>query len=141
MTIDASGGVQPADDAGTHPCSVTNEQALRTLRLRRAELGESTSALEQALAAPAPGRVAAWAERVHVALVELSGDFRDHVDIAEGPGGVYRAVVSPRRGCPTRWLTCVRSTPTPTTSSRACSALAVPPAPRTSTASRSWERR
>ena len=93
MTIDASGGAQPADDAGTHPGSLTNEQALRTLRLRRAELGESISALEQALAAPAPGRVAAWAERVHVALVELSGDFRDHVDIAEGPGGVYRAVV------------------------------------------------
>jgi hypothetical protein len=94
VTIDASDGARPAEGAGTHPGSVTNEQALRTLRLRRAELSESISALEQALAAPAPGRVAAWAERVHVALVELSGDFRDHVDIAEGPGGVYRAVVT-----------------------------------------------
>jgi hypothetical protein len=60
--------------------------------VRRAELHESISALEQALAAPAPGRVDAWAERVHVALVELASDFKEHIAIAEGPNGVYRAV-------------------------------------------------
>lgn len=71
----------------------THGQALEALRLRRAELRESMSALEQALAAPAPGRQQAWAERVHVALVELSGDFREHVDVAEGPQGLYRQVL------------------------------------------------
>jgi hypothetical protein len=51
-------------------------------------------ALEQALAAPAAGRRGAWAERVKVALVELSADFREHVGITEGPDGLYSAVLS-----------------------------------------------
>ena len=58
--------------------SPTNDQAIEALRVRRAELYESMSALEQALAGPAPGRLDAWAERVHVALVELVSDFRTH---------------------------------------------------------------
>ena len=74
--------------------SPTDEQAIEALRVRRAELYESMSALEQALAAPAPGRLDAWAERVHVALVELVSDFREHIAIAEGPNGVYRRVLS-----------------------------------------------
>jgi hypothetical protein len=73
--------------------SPTNDQAIEELRVRRAELHESMSALEQALAAPAPGRVDAWAERVHVALVELVSDFREHITVAEGPNGVYRGVL------------------------------------------------
>jgi hypothetical protein len=73
--------------------SPTNDQAIEELRVRRAELYESMSALEQALAAPAPGRQDAWAERVHVALVELVSDFREHIAIAEGPNGVYRGVL------------------------------------------------
>src|SRR4029450_7929906 len=44
-------------------------------------------------AAPAPGRLDAWTERVHVALVELFSDFREHIAIAEGPNGVYRGVL------------------------------------------------
>ena len=71
-----------------------NDQAIEALRVRRAELSESMSALEQALAAPAPGRQDAWAERVHVALVELVSDFREHIAIAEGPNGVYGGVLS-----------------------------------------------
>jgi hypothetical protein len=52
--------------------SSTPEQAfLEELRRRRADLLESISAVEQALAAPAPGREARWAERVYVALVAL----------------------------------------------------------------------
>jgi hypothetical protein len=74
--------------------SPTNDQAIEELRVRRAELYESMSALEQALAAPAPGRLDAWAERVHVALVELVSDFREHIAIAEGPNGVYRGVLT-----------------------------------------------
>jgi hypothetical protein len=70
------------------------DPGLDVLRTRRAELRESMDALEQALAAPAPGRAAAWAERVHVALVELAGDLRLHVDSAEGPDGLHRAVLA-----------------------------------------------
>jgi hypothetical protein len=51
------------------------------------------AALEQALAAPTPGRHAAWAERVDVALVELSADFGEHVAVTEGSDGLHDAVV------------------------------------------------
>lgn len=68
--------------------SSTPEQALwGQLQRRRAELLESIGAVEQALATP--GREAHWAERVHVALVELDADFRGHVQITEGPHGLY----------------------------------------------------
>jgi hypothetical protein len=68
------------------------------VRRHRAELRESIDALEQALAAPAPGRAEAWADRVQAALVELAGDFRTHVEVTQGPDGFYRDVLttSPR---------------------------------------------
>ena len=37
---------------------------------------------------------ARWAQRVHAAAVELSGDFRDHVEITEGPDGLYRELLA-----------------------------------------------
>lgn len=83
----------------TEPSLPAPERAfVESLRARRSELRESMGALEQALAAPARDRVGAWAERVHVALVELSGDFRAYIDITEGPDGLYRRVLttSPR---------------------------------------------
>ena len=67
---------------------------LPALRMRRSELRESMAALEQALAAPAPGRIAAWAERVHVALVELSADLRTHLQLTEGSDGLHSEVVT-----------------------------------------------
>jgi hypothetical protein len=66
------------------PNSSTPEQAfLEELRRRRAELLESMSAVNTRWPhlRPAARR---WAERVHVALVELSADFREHIDITEG---------------------------------------------------------
>ena len=71
---------------------------LEELRRHRAELRESMSALEDALAAPATGHAARWAQRVHVALVELAGDLREHIEVTEGPDGLYRDVLtsSPR---------------------------------------------
>ena len=67
------------------PSSSTPDQALlEALRRQRAELRGSMSALELALAGPAPGGRVRWAERVHVALVELSADFREHIDVTEG---------------------------------------------------------
>jgi len=48
---------------------------LDALRQLRAELRGSMDALELALASPAVSRVGAWAERVSVAVGELSADF------------------------------------------------------------------
>jgi hypothetical protein len=81
------------------PNSSTSDQAfLEELRRHRAELRESMSTLEDALAAPATADQARWAQRVHVALVELAGDFREHIDITEGSNGLYRDLLktSPR---------------------------------------------
>jgi ElaB/YqjD/DUF883 family membrane-anchored ribosome-binding protein len=61
---------------------------LSGVRRRRAELRDSLSAFESALAAPAPGRLPQWTERVCAALMELSADFREHVAIAEAPDGI-----------------------------------------------------
>jgi hypothetical protein len=72
------------------PSPATPDQALvEALRRQRAELRGSMSALELALAAPAPVGHVRWAERVHVALVELSADFREHIDVTEGHDGLY----------------------------------------------------
>ena len=81
------------------PNSATPDQDfLEELRRHRAELRESMSALEDALAAPATSDRERWAQRVHVAAVELAGDFREHVDITEAPNGLYRELLktSPR---------------------------------------------
>ena len=67
---------------------------LLAVRAHRAELRDSIAALEQALAGPVPGRVAAWAERVHVALVELSADLRVHIELTEGVGGLHVEVLA-----------------------------------------------
>ena len=64
---------------------------LAAIRQRRAELRESMNALELALAAAAPADATShWVERVHAALLELSGDFRQHVAVTEGPDGLYQ---------------------------------------------------
>ncbi len=69
--------------------SAPDQAFLEGLRRQRAELRESIGALELALAGPAPGDLVRWAERVHVALVELSADFREHIDVTEGDDGLY----------------------------------------------------
>ena len=78
--------------------SASDRAFLEELRRHRAELRESMSALEGALAAPATTDQTRWAQRVYVALVELSGDFRQHIEITEGPHGLYRDLLktSPR---------------------------------------------
>jgi hypothetical protein len=76
------------------PVVGAGDQGLDALRQLRAELRGSTAALEQALAAPTPGRHTAWAERVEVALVELSADFDEHIAVTEGPAGAHDAVMA-----------------------------------------------
>ena len=83
--------------------TVNADPGLERLRRPGAELRDSmAAALEQALAAPAPGRAAAWIERVHVSLVELSADVREHVAITEGPERLHCATYwPPAPGWPT----------------------------------------
>lgn len=78
--------------------STSRQARLDELRLHRAELRESIDTLEQALAAPAPADRSRWAERVQGALAGLSADFRVHVEITEGPDGLYAELLdtSPR---------------------------------------------
>lgn len=71
-----------------------SDGSLEDLRRRRAELRAAMTAVETALASPAAGRVPRWAERVHVALLELSADLRVHVDVTEGARGLHRALVA-----------------------------------------------
>ena len=76
------------------PNRPTPEQvSLDDVRRRRAELRESMGALEHTLAAPAPGRLDAWRQEVRVALDELSADFRAHIDVTEGPDGLYHRLL------------------------------------------------
>ncbi len=73
----------------SHTAAGLDQALLDDIRRRRAELRESMSALEQALASPATGSHDRWAVRVHVALVELSADLRLHVDVTEADGGLH----------------------------------------------------
>lgn len=76
------------------PSPARPEQSfVEVLRQRRAELRESMSALELALASPIPEGQERWTERVHVALVELSADFREHIAITEGRAGLYHELL------------------------------------------------
>lgn len=89
-TTDGGGPGEP--DAGSEADDFTE------LRRHRAELLESINALEEALAVPVPGGQIRWVQGVSDALLELSGDFHDHVELTEGPDGLYRRVIrsSPR---------------------------------------------
>lgn len=82
-----------AGDPQTEPDANSEAEKLRVLRRRRAELLGAINALEQALAAPVPGGPLAWVQRVSAALLNLSGDFRDHVELTEGPDGLYGRVI------------------------------------------------
>jgi len=88
--------------------STDDHALLKEIRRRRSELRDSMSALELALAAPAPaGATAHWVERVHAALLELSGDLRQHVAVTEGPRGLYQDLLrtAPRLTGPVESLT------------------------------------
>ena len=83
-TTDGGGQFEPEVDS--------EAQHLSEVRRRRAELLESINSLEQALAAPVPSGPIQWVQNVSAALLELSGDFRDHVELTEGPSGLYARV-------------------------------------------------
>jgi AcrR family transcriptional regulator len=81
-------------EALVEPVVGAADPGLDALRRLRAELGGSMAALEQALAAPISGRHSAWAERVDVALGELSADLDEHVAVTEGSDGLHDAVLA-----------------------------------------------
>jgi hypothetical protein len=72
----------------------TRKAELDAVRTRRAELRESMTKLEYALAAPMSARAVVWGERVHAVLVEMADDFAEHVDVTEGPDGLHQAILS-----------------------------------------------
>jgi hypothetical protein len=89
------------------PSSDQDTRLLAELRQRRAELRQSMSAVEMALASSSRIDGARWSERIRVALVELSGDLREHITITEGPDGLYRELEqrAPRLAGPVDRLT------------------------------------
>jgi hypothetical protein len=93
-TSDVDGQTELDVEAVVEP----EDQDLTELRRRRAELLEAINALEQALAAPVPSGQMRWVQGVSAALLELSNDFRDHIELTEGAEGLYFRVLrtSPR---------------------------------------------
>jgi hypothetical protein len=91
--------VTTSDAGGNAELGAQSEaEALTELRRRRAELLEAINALEQALAAPVPSGQMRWVQGVSTALLDLSNDFRDHIELTEGTDGLYGRVLrtSPR---------------------------------------------
>ena len=74
--------------------SATEQAMLERLERRRAELRESMSTLEHALASPVAADPSRWTDRVQVALIGLSADLRQHVDVTEGPEGLYQDLMA-----------------------------------------------
>jgi hypothetical protein len=101
-SVSATGDLVDAErgnlEAMMRPPSPTTAQGSEPLRRRRVDLHESMSAVGQALAQPADGQSDMWAERVRVALVELSTDFGEHLHVSQGTEGLYPRVlaVAPR---------------------------------------------
>ena len=63
---------------------------LERVRAHRAELRDSMTAVDEALGAPIES--AEWRDRVRAAVAELAHDFRTHVELTEGEGGLYADV-------------------------------------------------
>lgn len=66
---------------------------LDRVRAHRAQLRESVAAVDEALAHPI-ARETDWRERMRAALAELDHDFGGHVDLTEGPGGLYERITN-----------------------------------------------
>ena len=65
---------------------------IAAVRSRRADLHGILVDLEEAAAAPAPGREEAWAEQVRAALDRLAPAFGEHITATEGPDGLFDQV-------------------------------------------------
>jgi Hemerythrin HHE cation binding domain len=66
---------------------------LDAVRGQRRSLRRALSALEDALAAPMAGHERDWVARLLRTLDHLSDVFEHHVEVTEGPGGLYEDVL------------------------------------------------
>lgn len=76
------------------PTLLPAELEVDALRRHRAELLESIRALENALTAPAVGRIQAWSAQVSEVLGAFAADFQEHIAFTEGPEGIHRDVLA-----------------------------------------------
>ena len=68
--------------------------ALQAAKGQRLSLRRAIAGLEQALAAPPAGEQAgAWLGRLGAALEQLDQVFAVHVQVTEGPGGLYEEIL------------------------------------------------
>jgi len=84
--------------AESDPTEATLTPTLVETARRRGELHATLVAVEEAIARPAAGREGAWAAFVDVALADLERSIDSHIEITEGPDGLYEDVakVAPR---------------------------------------------
>ncbi|MBK9179869.1 MAG: hypothetical protein IPM45_09945 [Acidimicrobiales bacterium] len=68
-------------------------EAVVEARRTRDEVHEAMVGLEQAIAAPAAGRGGDWAADVDAQLVALRRELVDHVEVTEGPDGLFAEVI------------------------------------------------
>lgn len=76
------------------PTVSTSQAGLDAVRIRRVELREAMGRLERSLASPAAAGAEGWGEHVHTVLVEIAEDFREHIDVTEGPDGLHHAILA-----------------------------------------------
>lgn len=65
---------------------------LETTRHQRSDLHIAAVRLEEALAAPAPGRLREWAAGVHDRMTEVSAALERHIVMTESADGLFDAV-------------------------------------------------
>ncbi len=68
------------------------QKMIRDVRARRQRLRMMMDRLEASLAAPAPGREAAWVESVRAALGDVTAALSDHVAEVEAADGLFTQV-------------------------------------------------
>jgi hypothetical protein len=80
------------------PQQVPTSPDLDAVRVRRRSLRSAMGAFEEALAAPAVGRIADWSARVYGVLQQLDASVAVHVSATEGPTGFHSDIIaaSPR---------------------------------------------
>lgn len=78
-------------DEASHP--------LGAVRTQRAGLHDALMALEEAVAAPVPGRVGEWGRNVHAALVMLTAAYERHLAVTEGAEGLFAEIMATAPHC------------------------------------------
>jgi hypothetical protein len=77
-----------------HSPATTRASAHSTAVEHRETIQRALGALEAALAAPAPQRLDQWGDVVARRLHDLRGEFARHVEITEGPDGLYDEILA-----------------------------------------------